>query len=57
MDYRLFKLMLEMSYVDTYGKDDKVQKLYKKYLEEKKQNENNNGDSGSRPGFPSEDWC
>ena len=32
--------MLEMSYVDTYGKDDKVQKLYKKYLEEKKQNEN-----------------
>ena len=23
MDYRLFKLMLEMSYVDTYGKDDK----------------------------------
>ena len=55
MDYRLFKLMLEMSYVDTYGKDDKVQKLYKKYLEEKNQNENNDGDSGSRPGFPSED--
>ena len=55
MDYRLFKLMLEMSYVDTYGKDDKVQKLYKKYLEEKKQNENNDGNSRSRSRFPSED--
>ena len=54
MDYRLFKLMLEMSYVDTYGKDDKIRKLYEKYLKEK-ENENNNGDSGSRSGFPSED--
>ncbi len=54
MDYRLFKLMLEMSYVDTYGKDDKVQELYKKYLKEKKQNENNDGDSGTRPTVPSD---
>ena len=55
MDYRLFKLMLEMSYVDTYGKDDKIRKLYKKYLEEKKQDESNDGSSGTRPTVPSND--
>ena len=55
MDYHLFKLMLEMAYVDTYGKDDKVQELYKKYLKEKKQNENNDGDSRTRPTVPSND--
>ena len=53
MDYRLFKLMLEMSYVDTYGKDDKIRKLYEKYLKEK-ENENNNGSSGTRPTVPSD---
>ena len=54
MDYHLFKLMLERAYVDTYGKDDKIKKLYEKYLKEK-ENESNNRNGGTRPTVPSND--
>ena len=36
MDYQLFKLLLEMSYVDTFEKDEEIKKRYKEYLKEKK---------------------
>ena len=52
MDYHLFKLMLEMAYVDTYGKDDKIKKRYEKYLKEK---ENGLQKSRTRSSVPSED--
>jgi len=35
IDYKLFKLLQEMSYVDTFGKDEVIRKQYKKYLMEK----------------------
>ena len=40
MDYKLFKLLKEMAYVDTYGKDEKIREMYKEYL--RKQNVQNN---------------
>ena len=55
MDYQLFKLMCEMSHMDTFGKDKKIRQLYKRYLWEKKYNENNTTDNRSRPRFPSKD--
>ena len=36
MDYQLFKLLLEMSYVDTFEKDEEIKKRYEEYLKEKK---------------------
>ena len=35
IDYKLFKLLQEISYVDTFGKDEVIRKQYKKYLMEK----------------------
>ena len=32
MDYKLFKLLKEMAYVDTFEKDDKIREMYKEYL-------------------------
>ena len=40
MDYKLFKLLQEMAYVDTYGKDEKIREMYKEYL--RKQDVQNN---------------
>ena len=35
MDYKLFKLLKEMAYVDTFEKDDKIREMYKEYLNKK----------------------
>ena len=43
MCYMEFKLMKEFHYEDTLGKDEKIQKQYKKYLQQKQ--EVNNGKS------------
>ena len=43
MCYMEFKLMKEFHYEDTFGKDEKIQKQYKKYLQQKQ--EVNNGKS------------
>ena len=40
MDYRLFKLLKEMSYVDTFEQDEKIQEMYKEYLRKEKENDN-----------------
>ena len=40
IDYKLFKLLQEISYVDTFGKDEVIRKQYKKYLMEKHKNDN-----------------
>ena len=40
MDYKLFKLLQEIAYVDTYGKDEKIREMYKEYL--RKQDVQNN---------------
>ena len=39
-DYTLFKLLKEISYVDTFGKDQVIRKQYKKYLMEKYKHDN-----------------
>ena len=52
MDYHLFKLLLEMSYVDTFEKDEEIKKRYEKYLKEK---ENGLQKSRTRSSVPSED--
>ena len=39
-DYTLFKLLKEISYVDTFGKDEIIRKQYKKYLMEKYKHDN-----------------
>ncbi len=36
LDYKLFKLLQELSYVDTFGKDDMIRKQYREYLRNKK---------------------
>ena len=36
VDYTLFKLLQELSYVDTFGKDDMIRKQYREYLRNKK---------------------
>ena len=40
MDYKLFKLLQEMAYVNTFKKDKKIKKKYKKYLRKEKENDN-----------------
>ena len=40
ISYTLFKLLKEISYVDTFGKDEIIRKQYKKYLMEKYKNDN-----------------
>ncbi len=40
IDYKLFKLLQEISYVDTFGKDEVIRKQYKQYLMEKHKNDN-----------------
>ena len=40
MDYKLFKLLKEMSYVDTFEQDEKIQEMYKEYLRKEKENDN-----------------
>ncbi len=40
IDYKLFKLLQEISYVDTFGKDEVIRKQYKKHLMEKHKNDN-----------------
>ena len=52
MDYQLFKLLLEMSYVDTFEKDEEIRKRYEEYLKEKKNGLQN---SRRRPSVPSKD--
>ena len=39
MDYKLFKLLQEMAYVDTFGQDKKIKEMYKEYIRKKKENE------------------
>ena len=36
VDYTLFKLLQELSYVDTFGKDDMIRKQYREYLKDQK---------------------
>jgi hypothetical protein len=36
VDYTLFKLLQELSYVDTFGKDEMIRKQYREYLRNKK---------------------
>ena len=52
MDYQLCKLLLEMSYVDTFEKDEEIRKRYEKYLKEKK---NGLQKSRRRPSVSSKD--
>ena len=40
MDYKLFKLLQEMAYVDTYKKNEKIKEMYEEYL--RKQDVQNN---------------
>ena len=40
MDYKLFKLLQEMAYVDTFGQDKKIKEMYKEYLRKEKENDN-----------------
>ena len=40
ISYTLFKLLKEISYIDTFGKDEVIRKQYKKYLMEKYKNDN-----------------
>ena len=40
ISYTLFKLLKEISYVDTFGKDEVIRKQYKKYLMEKYKHDN-----------------
>ena len=40
MDYKLFKLLKEMSYVDTFEQDEKIKEMYKKYIRKEKENDN-----------------
>ena len=40
MDYKLFKLLQEMAYVDTFKKDKKIKEMYKEYLRKEKENDN-----------------
>ena len=40
MNYKLFKLLQEMAYVDTYEKDEQIREMYKEYL--RKQNVQSN---------------
>ncbi len=40
IDYKLFKLLQEISYVDTFGKDEVIRKQYKQHLMEKHKNDN-----------------
>jgi hypothetical protein len=40
IDYKLFKLLQEISYVDTFGKDEIIRKKYKQHLMEKYKNDN-----------------
>jgi len=40
IDYKLFKLLQEISYVDTFGKDEIIRKKYKQHLMEKHKNDN-----------------
>ena len=40
ISYTLFKLLKEISYVDTFGKDEIIRKQYKKYLMEKYKHDN-----------------
>ena len=42
MSYLEFKATLEMNGVDTFEKDHKVQKMYKKYLKEHNEQQNDN---------------
>ena len=42
MSYLEYKLTLEMTYFDTFGKDDKVKKMYEKYLKEHNEQQNDN---------------
>ena len=36
VDYTLFKLLQELSYVDTFGKEKMIRKQYREYLRNKK---------------------
>ena len=36
LDYKLFKLLQELSYVDTFGKDEMIRKKYREYLKDQK---------------------
>ena len=36
VDYTLFKLLQELSYVDTFGKDEMIRKQYREYLKDQK---------------------
>ena len=40
ISYTLFKLLKEISYIDTFGKDEVIRKQYKKYLMEKYKHDN-----------------
>ena len=40
MDYKLFKLLQEMAYVDTFGQDKQIKEMYKEYLRKEKKNDN-----------------
>ena len=40
MDYKLFKLLQEMAYVDTFGQDKKIKEMYKEYIRKEKENDN-----------------
>jgi hypothetical protein len=40
MDYKLFKLLKEMSYVNTFEQDEKIKKMYKEYIRKEKENDN-----------------
>ena len=40
LSYWLFKLRLEFHHIDTFGKDNKIRKEYKKYLKEFYEQEN-----------------
>lgn len=48
--YLEFKLDLELSYYNTFEKDETVRKLYKKYIKDKQQNikKNSNADNNKR---------
>tara|TARA_R110002051_G_scaffold100647_1_gene171043 strand:+ start:21513 stop:21803 length:291 start_codon:yes stop_codon:yes gene_type:complete len=37
VNYQLFKLLKEMSYVDTFEQDEKIRKMYKQYMFNKKE--------------------
>lgn len=48
--YLEFKLDLELSYYNTFEKDETVRKLYEKYIKDKQQNikKNSNADNNKR---------